>query len=250
VKYFNLILFFLLLSCNNDHSPISSSQQGNNTDDDTENPDAINILFIGNSLTIANGGIETHVQNFYNNGNPEIIAYTQSASTSGASLKEHLMDGLALGAINSKDWDYIILQENGVIATINPEETIASILEFKELINSSTNVFLFMTWAYEGQPEMTEQLRSVYNEASELTNFSVIPVGLGWRDFENENNSISLLNMDGQHPSKFGTYFASSMIFSILSNQNINPIPYSSNLTSAQAGFIKQKVLESINLYY
>ncbi len=249
MKYFNLFLLFLLLSCNNDLSPISSSQQGNNTDD-IENPETINILFIGNSLTIANGGIETHVQNFYDNGNPEVIAYTQSASTSGASLKEHLMDGLAEGAINSKDWDYIILQENGVIATINPEETIASILEFKELINSSTNVFLFMTWAYEGQPEMTEQLTTVYNDASDLTNFKVIPVGLGWRDFEVENNSISLLGPDGLHPNIYGTYFASGMIFNIISNQYIGQVPYNAQLTSAEANFIKQHVSEAISTYY
>lgn len=250
MKYFSLIIFFLLVSCNNDHSPISSSQQGDNTDDDTENPEAINILFIGNSLTIANGGIETHVQNFYDNGNPKVIVYTQSASTSGASLKEHLMDGLAEGAINSKSWDYIILQENGVVATINPEETIASILEFKELINSSTNVFLFMTWAYEGEPEMTEQLRSVYNEASKLTNFRVMPVGLGWRDFEAENNSISLLGPDGLHPNKYGTYFASGMIFNIISNQLIGQVPYNAQLTSAEANFIKQSVSQAISTYY
>lgn len=250
MKIINLILALLFLSCNSDHSPISSSQQDNNTNEDTENTATINILFIGNSLTIANGGIETHVQNFYDLSNSEVIAYTQSASISGASLKEHLMAGLAEGAINSKDWDYIILQENGIVATINPEETLESILEFKELIRTSTNVFLFMTWAYEGQPEMTEQLASVYYEAAELSNYSVIPVGLGWRDFEAENNSISFLGSDGIHPSKYGTYFASGMIFNIISNQHIGQVPYNADLTSTEANYIKQAISEAISTYY
>jgi hypothetical protein len=38
-------------------------------------------------------------------------------------------------------------------------------------------IYLFITWAYEGQPEKTEQLASVYNEASDITNYKVIPVG-------------------------------------------------------------------------
>jgi len=247
MKFTHLLIALLLLSCSKDYEPNYSSQQNNEEESDVN---VVHVLFIGNSLTIANGGIDAHVQRFFDVGDPEVVFKTKSIAVPGATLNEHLMSGIALGTINSKDWDYIILQENGVVATINPEETIASILSFDEIIKSTTTVYLFMTWAYEGQPEMTDQLTAVYYEASNLTSFSVIPVGLGWRDFENENNSISLLNMDGQHPSKFGTYFASSMIFSILSNQNINPIPYNSNLTSAQAGFIKQKVLESINLYY
>lgn len=250
MKFINFLIVLLLLSCNSDLTPVPSSQQDDNSNDDTETTTAINILFIGNSLTIANGGIETHIQNFYDEGNPEVTAYTQSASISGASLKEHLMAGLAEGAINSKDWDYIILQENGVVATINPEETLESILEFKKIIKTSTNVFLFMTWAYEGQPEMTEQLASVYYEAAALTNYRVIPVGLGWRDFEAENNSISFLGPDGLHPSKYGTYFASGMIFSIISNQLVGQIPYNADLTSAEANFIKQSVSETITNYY
>lgn len=250
MKYLNLIIVLLLLSCSNELSPFISSPQDNNPNDDTEDLANINILFIGNSLTISNGGIETHVQNFYDNGNSEVIVYTQSASSSGASLKEHLMDGIAEGAINSKNWDYIIIQENGVVATVNPEETLSSMLEFKGLINSSTKVFLFMTWAYDGQPEMTEQLTSVYNEAAELTSFDVIPVGLGWRDFEVENSSINLIGPDGIHPSKFGTYYASAMIFNILSNQQISQVPYQANLTLTEANFIKQAVSEAISTYY
>ena len=138
----------------------------------------------------------------------------------------------------------------GDTITVPEEETIESILAFKDIIRTSTNTFLFMTWAYDGQPEMTEQLTSVYYEAAELTGYNVIPVGLGWRDFEGENNSISLLDDGGLHPSKFGTYYATSMIFSILSSQNITNIAYNSNLTSAQASFIKQRVLESILQYY
>lgn len=47
-------------------------------------------------------------KNFYDIGNPDAIAYTQSASTSGASFKEQLMDGLAEGVIKSEKLDYII----------------------------------------------------------------------------------------------------------------------------------------------
>tara|TARA_R110000787_G_scaffold17180_1_gene54177 strand:+ start:9919 stop:10662 length:744 start_codon:yes stop_codon:yes gene_type:complete len=242
-----LIIAFLFLSCSNDVDTKYTSQQNN--DNEIENEITVNILFIGNSLTIANNGIDYHVKKFYDNGNPDVSVNTHSVSVSGASLKEHLMSGIAAGEINNKDWDYIILQENGIVATVNPEETIASILSFKEIISPSTTTFLFMTWAYENQPEMTDQLSSVYYEASELTNYKVIPVGLAWRDFM-ATNETSLLNPDGLHPNMHGTYFASAMIFSILSNQNIIQVPYHSNLEEFQAQYIKQRVIEYVLFYY
>jgi len=247
MKLIHLFIILFLVSCSDEIDRTLPSQ---NNDDNTNNENAINILFIGNSLTLANGGIDFHVQKLYEAGNPDVIVETHSVSVAGASLKEHLMSGIAVGNINSKDWDYIILQENGVIATINPEETIESILAFKEEINTSTSVYLFMTWAYEGQPEMTEQLSSVYYEASELTNYNVIPVGLGWRDLTNENKEIELLHSDGVHPTTSGTFYASSMIFSILSNQNIFQVDYNGGIPSNRAKLIKQSVLESIQLYY
>ena len=66
----------------------------------------------------------------------------------------------------------------------------------------------------------------------------------------NENNDIELLHPDGTHPSVSGTYFASSMIFSILSNQNITQIQYTGGLPDYNTQLIKQSVLELIQLYY
>ncbi len=245
-KFIILILSTLFFSCSDDIDPKYTSNESDN--EVTEN--TINILFIGNSLTIANEGIDYHVQQFYNLGDAEIVAETISVSSDGFSLRDHLMSNNTLGTISQGNWDYIIVQENGIVASTTPQETIEAILELKEHIDSDTEVFLFMTWAYEGSPEMTQQLYDVYNEAASLTGFKVIPVSLGWRDFENENNPISLLGIDGQHPSKYGTYYASSMIFSIVSNQNIGQVPYNSDLNSNESNYIKQKVIEAVTLYY
>lgn len=141
MKILPLFILLFLVSCSNDIDRTLPSQ---NNDENTNNENAINILFIGNSLTLSNSGIDFHVQKFYEAGNPDVIVETSSVSVSGASLKEHLMSGITVGSINSKDWDYIILQENGVIASINPEETIESILAFKEEIPTFTSVYLFI----------------------------------------------------------------------------------------------------------
>ena len=248
IKYLKVIIPLLLFSCSNDIDPKYNSQNNDPSSSSSEN--IVSILFVGNSLTIANEGINYHVQQFYNLGNSEIEAETISVSSDGFSLRDHLMSNNTLGAISQKNWDYIIIQENGIVASITPQETIDAILELKEHISATTKVFLFMTWAYEGSPEMTQQLYDVYYESAALTNYKVIPVGLGWRDFENENNAINLLSLDGSHPSNFGTYYASAMIFSIISDQSIAQIPYNYNLTISEANMIKQKVIEAINLYY
>ena len=65
MKILPLFILLFLVSCSNDIDRTLPSQ---NNDENTNNENAINILFIGNSLTLSNSGIDFHVQKFYEAG--------------------------------------------------------------------------------------------------------------------------------------------------------------------------------------
>src|SRR5437899_560095 len=72
--------------------------------------DEINVLFIGNSLT-------------YGNDLPKMIAalakagkqpsmYHERETPGGCTFEKHWKDGKALTKIQSRKWDYVVLQDN------------------------------------------------------------------------------------------------------------------------------------------
>ena len=245
------LLYTLLLlgvfACSEENAGNTSMQIGSPGDD----PDIVKILFIGNSLTYFNEGVDFHVQNFYDVGEQGINVKAEKVANSGYSLRNHLSGGATLNKINRENWDYIILQENGIVATTNPKEMMTSVNAFKNILDdTSSEVFFFMTWAYEGQPEMTQQLLDAYTKASALTGYKIIPVGLAWRDFQEEDNGMELLSGDGVHPSLQGTFFASSMLFKIISGQDIDSNSYRGANTVEQAQYIKEFVTQAVLEYY
>tara|TARA_R110002124_G_scaffold227889_1_gene393229 strand:- start:136698 stop:137447 length:750 start_codon:yes stop_codon:yes gene_type:complete len=242
-----LAIILLIVSCGRDDNSSTIPQMT----DPIDNSNIVKILFIGNSLTFFNDGIDSHVNGFYNNGDEVVPTVIDRAASPGFSLANHLNSAATQNAINSEDWDYVILQENGVVATTDPDEMIASLTAFKDILHTTrAEVFLFMTWAYEGEPQMTDQLYTIYSEASTITGYKIVPVGLGWRDFQQENNGINLLGPDGVHPSLEGTFFASAMFFKAISNQDINSNPYRTSLTPQKATYIKEFVTQSFLEYY
>ncbi|RDK87087.1 hypothetical protein C8D94_102267 [Marinirhabdus gelatinilytica] len=154
--------------------------------------------------------------------------------------------------LDSKIWDKMILQENGQHAFENPREALASFNTYKAYFEGKpTQVYIFMTWAYEGHPEMTGALDSLYTQAAMENGLTKLPVGLGWRDVMATNPPFELLSADGVHPSMHGTYFSAAMLFEMISGQVVTNNPYTTPLNEEDAEVLKefahQAVLEHFN---
>ena len=92
------------------------------------------------------------------------------------------------------------------------------LLEFKKK-NSKTA--LYMTPAYvaphnKASKNMTEKVQKLYEEAGDLNNSIVIPVGLSFKKAYEINPKIQLHKDDGSHPSVLGTYLAAATVFATL----------------------------------
>lgn len=209
------------------------------------------ILFIGNSLTYYNDGLDFHLKGFVD-ANVDITYQTISREARGGyTLFQHWNDTRTRNAIDEQDWDLIILQENGNLAHTMPDEVLPSIELFNTLVfGETTKLMLFMTWGYTGYDEMTSNLANVYYDAGDKIAAQVVPVGLAWRDVNEKEIPFSLLEEDGVHPSIYGTYFTAAIFYVTLYDEN--PVQngyFPTEITEEDALFLRKEAWEAFQKY-
>ncbi len=79
---------------------------------------------------------------------------------------------------------------------------------------------LFMSWAYQDAPAMTEQLAAEYVKAGKDNNLRVVPAGYAFANSMKAKPDINLYVADKRHPSLAGTYLASCVVMASLFKQN------------------------------
>lgn len=177
-----------------------------------ENQALIQVLFVGNSQTYENCGVDCHLQRLVQSS--ELGDYTIIESTTAGKfhLMTHLEDSASSATVEHEKWDKVVLQEytRGPIHT--PEEFAASGRLWKErlvAINPDVEVVFFSTWGYKKKKEMAQELDNKCREVAKEINGTYVPVGLFW---ESLRGKVNLYDIDGAHPNRAGT-FASACLF-------------------------------------
>ena len=171
--------------------------------------DDLEVLLIGNSLT------------YYNNL-PLLIE--KAASTKGVRLNttvialpnyaliDHWNDGVIQKEINSKKFDFVIVQQGP--SSQNFGRNI--LMEYGDKINRLCNnnnarLCFFMVWPSLHYYKTFDKVIANYTEAAHGNNALVCPVGKVWKDHI-ESGDLSLYSPDGFHPSQKGSQIAAQVI--------------------------------------
>lgn len=85
-----------------------------------------------------------------------------------------------------------------------------------------TQPVLFMSWAYDDKPEMTETLAAEYVKAGQVNNALVVPAGLAFAASKARRPDIVLTVADKRHPTVAGTYLAACTVAASL--YKVNPV--------------------------
>jgi hypothetical protein len=109
---------------------------------------------------------------------------------------------------------------------------------------------LFMSWAYEDKPEMTQQLAEAYTVAGNDNNALVIPAGLAFARMRAKQPELNLYQPDRRHPSMAGTYLASCVVFAALTGRSPVGNPYLAGLDEATAKMLQTAAWETAQDYY
>lgn len=194
------------------------------------NKNVKNVLFIGNSFTYFNDMYKMFMSICKLNGhdvNAEQVTY------GGYSLNQYLTEEdkykEIIEKLESKHFEYIILQDQSRKTLDNLEEMIDSVGKFKELINRyNGQIVLYSTWSYRQHSDMLKSTNLPYNEfykviregyqvVGSMHDLDVVNVG---SRFKRLHKRVNLLVEDDFHPNVTGSYIVANLFYNYFFDQN------------------------------
>jgi hypothetical protein len=229
--------------------------------------DTLHVLFLGNSFTGVNSLPTIFSQLATDAGE---IVHVESNTPGGYTLNGHSQNMQSINMINSRKWDFVVLQEQSQIPSIIPaRDTLmypyAIILD--SLIHQNhycTHTTFFMTWGHKngnlGLPpgsdtyeQMQQRLRSGYMTIADSLDAWVAPVGWTWRYVRQQYPNITLYSSDDYHPAIAGTYLAACVFYATFYEKNPTGISYDAGLDPVTQNNLQQAagmiVLDSLTLW-
>ncbi len=168
------------------------------------------ILFIGNSYTFFNGGLDKHLKGLASSVEAESIA------VGGYSLEKHFSDASTLKKIREGKWNYVVLQEQSQIPVVGQSKFYEAVRHLDdEIRRSGAKTVLLMTWE---RPDSvvngvtTKGLADAYTTIGSEINAIVAPAGLAFANAMSKKPDYVLCSQDG-HPTHSGTYLAVCVLY-------------------------------------
>ena len=179
----------------------ATSQQSNTT----------RVLFIGNSYTYFNNLPEVFAQLAETSHHGKVE--TTMVAPGGWRLKDHWEKGTARELLESKKWDFVVLQEQSTLGMnywVDGKSHVNSDAVFRPYAEKwaaaahakgATPVF-FLTWAGKNAPEDQPALTYAYTRAANESGSLLAPVGMAWEALRREKPESGLFyEGHGSHPS-------------------------------------------------
>ncbi|MFH7245314.1 MAG: DUF4886 domain-containing protein [Spirulina sp.] len=206
----------------------------------------IQVLFVGNSLTFYNNGINYHLSGFTR------TLQAGSVSQPNYSFKDHSQDEDTLQAIRNGPWNYVILQDQSQLPVINPSFSEYYAKALAQVVrDSGSEPMLMMTWERRDSLDQgvnTRNLANAYNALGETINALVIPVGLAFEQAYRTRPDL-ILDADDAHPTIYGTYLAACVLYGFLMHLSPVGLVYRDPAISAEdAAFLQQIAAEILVL--
>lgn len=219
--------------------------------------DTLSVLFLGNSYTSVNN-LPQLVKNLTNSAGKTLNI--DSNMPGGFLMSGHANDGTTFSKISQGNWDYVLLQEQSQIPTIDfyrYNDMYPAITDLKALIeqyNPCAKIITYMTWGrrfggmqcgpgntycspnFVNFNHMQDSLTSAYLEISEQLNVQCAPVGVVWQNILNDTNLV-LHSGDNSHPNIDGSYVAACAIFSSIWKQGVSGLSYTAGISSQRAQY-------------
>ena len=205
------------------------------------------VLFIGNSLTAANGLPE------------EVRALATAAGlgwevqeelVGGAGLEEHWQRGAAQALIQSGHWDAVVLQQGPSSLPESRTNLRQWAAQFDGLVRAAGGrSALYMVWPELSRFSWFDRVRDSYALAARDVSGWFLPAGESWRAAWRGNALLALYGADGFHPTAAGSYAAALTIFAGLSGRSPLGLPAPATIDSATADRLQRAAQAALEQY-
>lgn len=207
------------------------------------------VLFVGNSYTYVNGGVDVHMRNLYLTAHPDSLLETANVTVGGFTLGDHWHYAPTHTAIDSGNWDVVVLQEQSQRPVLEPDSFyyFARLLN-GEILHANSETAFYMTWARQYDPPMIDSLAAAYDSIGHELGALVSPCGRAFQRVVEEDTTINLYDTDGSHPSVWGTYLVCCVFYAALVQESPVGVPYvnDARITEAQRLYLQSVAWETV----
>jgi hypothetical protein len=184
----------------------------------------LRILFIGNSLTAANGLPEMVEALSRAKGTSTVDA--TAVTTSNFSLEDHWNQGPARAAVAKGGWSVVVLQQG---PSSLPESRVLLRDYVRRFAADAAHVgartALYMVWPSKARDRDFDAVSESYALAAQDVAGTLLPAGDAWREAWRRDPSLALYADDGFHPSGLGSYLAALTIWTGLTAESAIGLP-------------------------
>ncbi|MGB0862375.1 MAG: PKD domain-containing protein [Saprospiraceae bacterium] len=222
--------------------------------------DTLRALYLGNSYTYVNS-LPQLTQSLATAANKTLII--DNNTPGGYTLEGHSTNSTSLNKIMQGNWDFVILQEQSQIPTIDYHRynsmypAVEALNDTIKKYNPCAKVVMYMTWgrrfggqqcdqggvncspAFADFSQMQDSLESAYTGIANSIRAYVAPVGIAWKNVI-EDTTIVLHSGDNSHPNYNGSYLAASVFHSILWNESPVGLSFAGSLSNPLAAYFQQ----------
>jgi hypothetical protein len=181
------------------------------------------ILFIGNSFTWYNNGLDKELEALA----PGTV--TARVVAGGYTLEQHWNEGKALQKLRERKWDYVVLQEQSQTPVFDARKYHDYARRFDEEIRrSGARTILLMTWERPDsvkQGVTTANLAASVNALGSRLGVKIAPAGLAFARSLQRRPGLPLTVEDG-HPTVAGSYLAACVLYGTLFGRSAEGIVY------------------------
>jgi len=204
------------------------------------------VLFIGNSLTYRQDGIYSHLEKLAASANPPYILQTEKSVKGGATLKTQWERPEPREAINKGDCDVVVLQEDLPEINISYFKVYARLF-VPEIRKAKSRTILLMAWYY---PRLgwitTNEIARAHRDIAKELDVEVAPVGLAWQRSIKKRPDLDLYVADREHPSIYGTYLATCVVYATLFGKSPVGLGYTApGMSAIDAAFLQHVAWET-----
>lgn len=227
------------------------------------------IIWIGNSFFYYNNGMGGHVGRLNASAAAAKKLRNTEATISGSSLQWHDVESYfrpnAVGAFSFDPENNVVFNKNDRLFDVAVMMDCSQCpvhptlkTQFTEYAKKDSDIVrkhggkpvLFMSWAYQNKPEMTEGLAEAYTVGGNDNDALVIPAGLAFARVVKEHPEITLYVADKRHPTLAGTYLGAATSYAALFKQSPVGLAYTAGLDAATAKLLQEAAWATVQAYY
>jgi len=227
--------------------------------------DTLHVLFVGNSHTYVNDVPGLFESLAVSAGK---VAFSDLSAPGGYTLQQHSLLQQTLDMIAQDSWDFVVLQEQSQIPSINSQRfgrmyPACRKLDSLILAHGESTAF-YMTWGWrdggtmhyggDSSPcfrdyfEMQDSVAAAYRMIADELGATLCPVGLAWARARRQVPTIALWQDDMCHATLMGSYLAACVIYGRLFDADPTGLPFAAGLAPDTALFLQTMAAQTLAL--